>query len=129
MNDTGRMRLGETLGDLAAVVENTRKRQRASIEKLSKRFTIHELHGNGTTIVFSSHNLQSSMQLADRVAVLVEGQLVKLEETPAPQAALTRGTTIRAMQRAGEAIEEVHTDAPDWEALIRRHFAGRGAAM
>jgi ABC-type multidrug transport system ATPase subunit len=32
---------------------------------------------------------------------------------------------IRAIEQAGGAIEEFHTDAPDWEALIQEHIGGR----
>jgi ABC-2 type transport system ATP-binding protein len=126
-----------------------------------------ELRAKGATVVFSSHVLESAMRLADRVAVLVEGELVKLEQAPVFQAAVTHQTTIRvvvqtatdamveaarqagaeasrrnarqvyfqalperrldiirAIERAGATIEEVHTDAPDWDALVRRHFNG-----
>jgi ABC-type multidrug transport system ATPase subunit len=124
-----------------------------------------ELSRKGTTVVFSSHIVQSAMQLADRVAVLVEGSLVKLEEAPVFRAAVTRRTTvrvvldrvddgvleavrgagadtssrngrqmfftalperrleiIRAIEAAGVTIEEVHTEAPEWEDLVREHF-------
>jgi len=124
-----------------------------------------ELGRKGTTVVFSSHIVQSAMQLADRVAVLVEGSLVKLEEAPVFRAAVTRRTTvrvvldrvddgvleavrgagadtssrngrqmfftalperrleiIRAIEAAGVTIEEVHTEAPEWEDLVREHF-------
>jgi ABC-type multidrug transport system ATPase subunit len=124
-----------------------------------------ELGRKGTTIVFSSHVVQSAMQLADRVAVLVEGALVKLEEAPVFRAAVARQTTvrvvldrvdddvleaargagadtssrngrqmfftalpqrrldiIRAIEAAGVTIEEVHTEAPQWEDLVREHF-------
>jgi ABC-type multidrug transport system ATPase subunit len=124
-----------------------------------------ELRAKGATIVFSSHLLQSAMRLADRVGVLVEGELVELEEAPAFRAAVTHQTVIRvvvsdasdtildaardagaevsrhnakqvlfkalperrldiirAIERAGASIEEVHTEAPDWESLVRRHF-------
>jgi hypothetical protein len=31
---------------------------------------------------------------------------------------------IRAIEQAGGAIEEFHTDAPDWDALIRERLEG-----
>ena len=129
------------------------------------RHLLGELRRKGTTFVFSSHIVQSAMQLADRVAVLVEGSLVKLEQAPVFRAAVTRRTTvrvvldriddgvleavrgagadtssrngrqmfftalperrleiIRAIEAAGATIEEVHTEAPEWEDLIREHF-------
>jgi ABC-type multidrug transport system ATPase subunit len=128
---------------------------------------LEELKRKGSTIFFSSHRLQDAIQLADRVAVLVEGKLVAVEEVPAFRTAVTDQTTvrvilehtteqiveaarsagaelasrngrevafravperrlqvIRAIERAGGIVEEFHTEAPDWEALIRRHFDG-----
>jgi ABC-type multidrug transport system ATPase subunit len=137
------------------------------VERLKR--LIRDLRDRGTTFVFSSHLLSSAMQLADRVAVLVEGRIVALEEISVFRAAVTGKTNvrivlrdgtdgiieavrdagarlsnrngrelsfqalpehrlrvIRAIERAGGAIEEIHTEAPDWEALVRGHFgAGR----
>lgn len=119
----------------------------------------------GTTIVFSSHVLHRAVQLANRVAVLVDGRVVKVEDVSAFHSAVTREMTvrvilshvtdemidaarvagaemssrngkqvlfkatpdrrlevIRAIEKAGGTVEEFHTEAPDWEALIRRHF-------
>ena len=41
------------------------------------------LKGEGKTIVFSSHTLNEVMQLADRVAIMVEGRLVALDPVSA----------------------------------------------
>jgi len=130
------------------------------------RHLLGEARKKGTTIVFSSHIVQSAMELADRVAVLVEGSLVELEQAPVFRANVTRQTIvrvvldrvtdaviemaraagadtasrngaqvsftalperrleiIRAIERAGAVVEEIHTETPDWEALIRRHFS------
>jgi ABC-type multidrug transport system ATPase subunit len=130
-----------------------------------------ELKDKGATVVMSSHILQSAMQFADRVAVLVDGKLVQLEEAPVFQAAVAREMTvrvvvdrtspaiveaireagaaaathngrqvtfqalptnrlnvIRAIERAGGSVEEVHTEAPDWESLLRHHFDAGGHA-
>jgi ABC-type multidrug transport system ATPase subunit len=105
------------------------------------------------------------MQNADRVAVLVEGRVVKLEDVSVFRDTVTRETkvrvvlrsttdaileavrntgaevtdqngrhvhfralpnrrldVVRAIERAGGTIEEFHTEAPDWDALIRPHF-------
>jgi ABC-type multidrug transport system ATPase subunit len=129
------------------------------------RHLLGEARRKGTTVVFSSHIVQSAMELADRVAVLVEGSCVKLEEAPVFRADVTRQTIvrvvldcvtdavveairiagaettsrnggqlcftasperrleiIRAIEGAGAIVEEIHTEMPDWEALIRRHF-------
>jgi ABC-2 type transport system ATP-binding protein len=130
------------------------------------RHLLGEARKKGTTIVFSSHIVQSAMELADRVAVLVEGSLVELEQAPVFRANVTRKTIvrvvldrvtdaviemaraagadtasrngtqvsftalperrleiIRAIERSGAVVEEIHTETPDWEALIRRHFS------
>ncbi|MDH3628997.1 MAG: ABC transporter ATP-binding protein [Acidobacteriota bacterium] len=127
---------------------------------------IDEARSRGTTVVFSSHLVQSAMQLADRVAVLVDGRCVQLEEAPVFRAAVAQQTLvrvvldhasdamveasriagadsaqrngtqlsftasperrleiIRAIEAAGAVVAEIHTEVPDWEALIRRHFA------
>jgi ABC-2 type transport system ATP-binding protein len=123
------------------------------------------LKSDGATVLFSSHSLSSTMQTADRVAVLVEGRVVKLEDVSVFRDSVTRETkvrvvlrstteaileavrntgaevtdrngrhvhfralperrldVVRAIERAGGTIEEFHTEAPDWDALIRPHF-------
>jgi ABC-type multidrug transport system ATPase subunit len=123
------------------------------------------LKSNGATVLFSSHSLSSTMQSADRVAVLVEGRVVKLEDVSVFRDTVTRETkvrvvlrstteaileavrntgaevtdqngrhvhfralpnlrldVVRAIEHAGGTIEEFHTEAPDWDALIRPHF-------
>ncbi len=138
------------------------------IERLQQLLA--ERRAMGTTIIFSSHLLHSVMQMADRVAVLVEGALVTLEEVPMFQAFVTEKTTvrvvldeiteamveagqqagasvttrsrtqieftaaprqrlqvIRAIEQAGGTIKEFHTETPDWEALIRKHFVAEGS--
>ena len=56
-----------------------------------------DLKERGCTIVFSSHSIHSAVQLADRVGVLVEGELVTLEPVTTFQAAVTRQTTVRVV--------------------------------
>lgn len=133
------------------------------------RTLVQKLRNNGATVVFSSHNIQDAIQLADRVAVLVEGELVKLENVPQFRNVVTRETmvrlvlaevtdgivvaardaganlserdgnelsfqappdrrleVVRAIERSGGTIVEFHTEAPDWEALVRRHLNGGG---
>ena len=130
------------------------------------RHLLGEARKRGTTVVFSSHIVQSAMELADRVAVLVEGSLVTLEQAPAFRANVTRQTIvrvvldraddavievargagadtasrnggqvsftasperrleiIRAIEGVGAVVEEIHTETPDWESLIRKHFS------
>jgi len=121
-----------------------------------------ELRAKGSTIVFSSHIVHSAVQLADRVGVLVEGELAKLQDVPAFMTTVARETRVRvvlagpaemvvtaaeaagasgchcnesqlsftalperrleviqAIQSSGGVVEEFHTEAPDWESLVR----------
>lgn len=55
------------------------------------------LKERGCTIVFSSHSIHSAVQLADRVGVLVDGELVTLEPVTVFQAEVTRQTTVRVV--------------------------------
>jgi len=61
----------------------------------------------GATVLFSSHSLSSTMQTADRVAVLVEGRVVKLEDVSVFRETVTRETKVRVVLRSTtEAILE-----------------------
>jgi ABC-type multidrug transport system ATPase subunit len=76
------------------------------------------LKERGSTIVFSSHSIHSAVRLADRVGVLVDGELVTHEPVTAFQTEVTRQTTVRvvldridnamieAAERAGAEIRE-----------------------
>lgn len=167
-------RLGLAAGFLREVPlfvldEPTANLDQLGVQRL--KLLLGELRSRATTIVFSSHLLRSAMELADRVAILVDGKLVKLEGAPAFRADVTRQTTvrvvlshttdaiieaarqagadvssrngtqvsfraapdlrlavIRAVESAGGTVEEFHTEAPDWEALIGSHFHARGDA-
>jgi ABC-type multidrug transport system ATPase subunit len=55
------------------------------------------LKKKGTTILFSSHVLHRAAQLADRVAIVAEGRVVKLEDMSAFQSAVTREMTVRVI--------------------------------
>jgi len=122
-------------------------------------------------VVFASHSLHYSMQLADRVALLVDGCLVRVEAVPDFRESITRemrvhvvlDTTsgdmveaarsvgaksidrngrqlwfqavperrlevVRAIEGAGGVIREIHTETPDWDALIRDYLdSGEGS--
>lgn len=56
---------------------------------------LQESKARGGTIVFSSHLLQSTLKLADRIAVLVDGELRKVEDANEFRAEVTSGTTVR----------------------------------
>jgi ABC-type multidrug transport system ATPase subunit len=133
---------------------------------------LEQLKSKGTTVLFSSHVLHSTTQLADQVAVLAHGELARLEQVSVFERAVTRQTmvrvilrratdamidaarqagaevssrngkqlcfralperrleVIRAIEQAGGTIEEFHTEAPAWDALIGSHFgAGEESA-
>jgi len=129
-----------------------------------------ELRKRGSTIVFSSHIVHSAVQLADRVGVLVEGELAKLQDVPAFMTTVAQKTRVRvvlanpatsvvdkataagacdcrtngselsftalpahrleviqAIQSGGGIVEEFHTEAPDWESVVRDQVNGRGS--
>jgi len=77
-----------------------------------------DLKERNTTIFFSSHLLHNAMRLADRVGVLVGGQMAAIEDVAAFRAAVTRGITVRiilsrtddgmldAAERAGASVSE-----------------------
>ena len=70
------------------------------------------LKGRGSTIVFSSHSIHSAVHLADRIGVLVDGELVTLEPVAAFQAEVTRQTTVRVvLDRIDNAIVQAAAEA------------------
>jgi ABC-2 type transport system ATP-binding protein len=116
----------------------------------------------GSTVLFTSHILQEALRLADRVAVMAEGELVKVEEVSGFRNRVVAATTvsvvvdeltekmieaaqkagadeaswndrsysfkaspekrqgvIRAIEKSGGFIEELHTEPPDWESLAQ----------
>jgi ABC-type multidrug transport system ATPase subunit len=87
------------------------------------------LKQRGTTIVFSSHSIHSAIQLADRVGVMVDGDLVSTEPVAAFQAEVTRQTTVRvvldrlddrilqAARRAGAEVRECNATHVSFRAL------------
>ena len=62
-----------------------------------KRFRefILELKQKEKTVLFSSHILQDAVHLADRVGILVDGQMVRIESIPDFREDVTRETTVR----------------------------------
>ena len=88
-----------------------------------------DLKERGSTIVFSSHSIHSAVRLADRVGVLVDGELVTLEPVTAFQAEVTRQTTVRvvldrindgivqAAEKAGAEVRECNATHVSFRAL------------
>lgn len=69
------------------------------------RGVLDRMKRHGATIVFSSHLLHHAMQMADRVGLLVEGELVSVEEVPVFQAAVSRQAVVRVvLTNVSEAI-------------------------
>ncbi len=63
------------------------------------------LRGGGTTVVFSSHSIHNAMQTADRVAVFVDGRIVKLEDVSVFRNTVTREMKVRVvLTRTTDAI-------------------------
>jgi ABC-2 type transport system ATP-binding protein len=70
---------------------------------------VRSLRGLGKTILLTTHYLDEAQQLADRVAVLVEGRIVRLG-TPAELTGASARTLIR-YRRVGETVE-LQTEEP-----------------
>ncbi|MCP4657859.1 MAG: ABC transporter ATP-binding protein [bacterium] len=126
---------------------------------------IRKLKKQGVTVLFTSHILHEALHLADRVGVMAEGRLIKVQEVsefrdrvlletrvrvvldrltdPIVSAARAAGAeedscsdtsyafkapphkrqkVIRAIEDTGGLIEELHTEAPNWESLAENHF-------
>jgi len=133
------------------------------------RDLVRDLKKKGTTIVLSSHMIRDAEQLADRIGIIVEGQLVKAEPAETFRASLSKETQVRivlnttengvmntavksgaseafydgsnfifkaapeqrlaiihAIENTGVRIEEVHTEAPNWEMIIGERFKQDG---
>ena len=76
------------------------------------RRMLRQLKERGTTILFASHIAQNALQLADRVAVIAEGELLRVETVAAFEAAVTGQTVVRVVLReASAAIEQAAVDA------------------
>jgi ABC-2 type transport system ATP-binding protein len=92
------------------------------------------LKERGTAIIFSSHSIHSAVRLADRIGVLVDGELVTLEPVAAFQAEVTRQTTVRvvldriddaivqAAKEAGAEVRECNTTHVSFRALPEKRL-------
>lgn len=71
---------------------------------------IHEVRDRGVTVVFTSHILQESLRLADRVAVMSQGEVVKILEVGGFRERVVAATVVRVVvDRLTEAmIEAAH---------------------
>jgi len=93
-----------------------------------------DLKERGTAIIFSSHSIHSAVRLADRIGVLVDGELVTLEPVAAFQAEVTRQTTVRvvldriddaivqAAEEAGAEVRECNTTHVSFRALPEKRL-------
>ena len=106
-----------------------------------------ELKERGSTIIFSSHSIHSAIRLADRVGVLVGGELVTIEAVEAFQSEVTRQTTVRvvvdnleepmvrAAKEAGAEIREYNANHVSFRALpesrleVIRAIEGAGGSI
>lgn len=71
---------------------------------------IEEVRERGVTIVFTSHILQESLRLADRVGVMSQGELVKVLEVGGFRERVVSATTVRVVvdQLTDSMIEAAH---------------------
>jgi ABC-type multidrug transport system ATPase subunit len=64
-----------------------------------KRFRelVLELKAKGKTVLFSSHIIQDAVQLADRVGILIDGKLIKVESVSQFRGEIAKETTVRIL--------------------------------
>jgi ABC-2 type transport system ATP-binding protein len=89
--------------------------------------TIRNLRSLGTTILLTTHYLDEAEQLADRVAVLREGRIVR-EGSPAELTGGSRETEIR-FRRNGEIVVEQTTDPTRRLHELTAEALGRGEEL
>ena len=84
---------------------------------------IRRLHGQGVTIIYISHRLEEVFELADRVSILRDGNLVStslIEE-------VDEQTIIRGMVNRSIADVYYKEEIPFGQTMVEtRHFSGRG---
>jgi len=73
----------------------------------SFRELINKLKGDGKTIIFASHLIEDAIQLADRVGILVEGQLGKIESIENFKDEIAREMFVRI--KLSTPLEGIHT--------------------
>ena len=79
--------------DLYVLDEPTLNLDASGIKRL--RSYLSDLKQKGKTVLFSSHILQDAVQLADRVGILVNGRLAKIESVPEFKEEVARETRVR----------------------------------
>ena len=83
------------------------------------------LAGDGTTIVLTTHYLDEAAALADRVAVIADGQVAAVDSPARLTAHTSSAATVRWMQ--GDVLHEEQTDHPT-ELIRQRSIDGRELA-
>jgi ABC-type multidrug transport system ATPase subunit len=78
-----------------------------------------DLKERGSAIVFSSHSIHTAVRLADRVGVIVSGEMVTVEPVAAFQTEVTRQTTVRVV--LSHTDDAMIRSAEDAGAEIREH--------
>ena len=84
------------------------------------------LAGDGTTIVLTTHYLDEAAALADRVAVIADGQVAAVDSPARLTAHTSSAATVRWMQ--GDLLHEEQTDHPT-ELIRQRSIDGRELAQ
>ena len=89
------------------------------------RARIQQLKQRGSTVVFSSHIIQDAAQLADRVGILSEGRLVRVESASSFRNLLSQQTTVRVvLEEPSEEIVKAAVQAGAATSSVNgRHYA------
>jgi len=72
---------------------------------------VHRLRENGATIILTTHYIEEAEEMADRVGVIRQGELILVEETAALMKKMGRKTLRITL---GEPIDAIPPDLSDW---------------
>ena len=128
MDDAGRVRLGEAVGDLVADVEQLARRERPALHELTERLAIHELHGDvdgrvrrtdlvdGDDVVVVEGGRGARLLLEAAAAIRISGELFRQD--------LDRH--LAAQPRVARPVDLAHAaGAERRENLVRAEFLSR----
>ena len=83
---------------------------------------LHELHGDGQTILLTTHYMEEADQLCDRVAIMDHGKILALD-TPAALKGSTGADTIVTVRTAGDPQKLGELLSQDIEGVTRTRIA------
>lgn len=94
------------------------------ISARSLRQMIAGLRQDGVTVFLTTHYLEEAERLCDRIALLVQGQIVALDTVAGLKAKVRRATTVAVTMQQGDGLPETrHFVGEDPASLVRQALA------